>query len=455
MYLTDFTAKSLKCFSQVRLTFPAAGGHAGWHVLLGGNATGKTTLLQAMATALIGPAPAMRLVTPTRWVRHGATFGEIFAEFVRGDDDVADARRKSPYSTALAVVGDAPATVDDQEYAAPQVILRGRGEQNRGLVKGPYSASKAGWLVCGYGAYRRFSGGAEDDLSFEGGRIGRVASLFRESVALKRNLEWLPRLYARSLDTHSSDSRKASSEYRHVRTVIDHLLPSPVQIADVDTQRVYFSAPGAPRVELPELSDGFRSFLALVIDLLRQITDAFGEVGRFVSTRDGTPQVNVEGVVFIDEIDQHLHPAWQRTIGENLVTVFPRLQFIVSSHSALVAQSARRDGLFVLRTPPTVNAPVGITQAKTEVAGWPVQQLLLDPVLFGLTDTRSPRVEKLLQEHATLVGRKRGDVAAKQDLARLGEVERQLDELLTSPGEPNRAALNEAMAHTAARLRNG
>jgi len=48
----------------------------------------------------------------------------------------------------------------------------------------------------------------------------------------------------------------------------------------------------------------------------------------------------VEGVVMIDEIDLHLHPRWQRVVLDGLRSTFPRLQFIVTTHSPQVLSSA-------------------------------------------------------------------------------------------------------------------
>ena len=42
------------------------------------------------------------------------------------------------------------------------------------------------------------------------------------------------------------------------------------------------------------------------------------------------------GVVLIDELDVHLHPKWQRSVVETLRKVFPRVQFIGTTHSPLV-----------------------------------------------------------------------------------------------------------------------
>ncbi|AUX32017.1 MULTISPECIES: AAA family ATPase [Sorangium] len=457
MYLRSFTARSIKCFADVRFDFPASSeeSYAGWNVILGANATGKTTLLQAIAVALVGPSPAMRLVSPTAWVRRDEPYGALEASFLRGENDVADgAPRKDPYRASFAVVGDQPTTLDGLEFAAPQIVLRGnpKDKEHRGLLRGPYAANKAGWLVCAYGAFRRFTGGAEDDLTYEPGRAGRVASLFRESVALKRDLDWLPRLYARSLDTHAPDAPRAQQEYQIVRKLLDQLLPSPVQISDVDTQKVYFSAPGATRVDLLELSDGYRSFLALVMDLLRQMTDVFeGVAGLVEQGEGGALSVRADGVVLVDEVDLHLHPTWQREIGPRLQQVFPRLQFIVSSHSPFIAQAATRDGLFVLHAGST-NAPVHVIRPAPAVSGWTADQILLSP-LFGLTDTRDPATEVLLKEHAVLRGKAKFEKLDAADHKRLIEIEQALAERLTAPGELRKEDVDAAVKLAADKVR--
>lgn len=52
-----------------------------------------------------------------------------------------------------------------------------------------------------------------------------------------------------------------------------------------------------------------------------------------------------EGVVLIDEIDLHLHPNWQRVVIRNLTSLFPRLQFVATTHSPFIVQSLAGQGL--------------------------------------------------------------------------------------------------------------
>ena len=50
---------------------------------------------------------------------------------------------------------------------------------------------------------------------------------------------------------------------------------------------------------------------------------------------------DLPGIVLIDEIEQHLHIAWQKRILPFLVKVFPNIQFIVATHSPFVVSSIK------------------------------------------------------------------------------------------------------------------
>ncbi len=49
---------------------------------------------------------------------------------------------------------------------------------------------------------------------------------------------------------------------------------------------------------------------------------------------------SISGVVLIDEIETHLHPSWQQRIVEDLKRVFPKIQFIISTHSPIILTGA-------------------------------------------------------------------------------------------------------------------
>lgn len=80
-------------------------------------------------------------------------------------------------------------------------------------------------------------------------------------------------------------------------------------------------------IRVDRLSDGEKLLIAIVGDLARRFSLANPTL---------EDPLQGEGVVLIDEIEQHLHPAWQRTVIGKLRRVFPSCQFIISTHSPQV-----------------------------------------------------------------------------------------------------------------------
>jgi len=81
-----------------------------------------------------------------------------------------------------------------------------------------------------------------------------------------------------------------------------------------------------------DLPDGYRVFMGMVGDIGRRTA--------ILNSLDGaSAPLHVEGVVLIDELDLHLHPRWQRTVIRGLRAAFPKLQFIVTTHSPQVLSS--------------------------------------------------------------------------------------------------------------------
>ncbi len=83
-------------------------------------------------------------------------------------------------------------------------------------------------------------------------------------------------------------------------------------------------------LRLGQLSDGFRTMLALAMDLSLRMAQA----NPFDQT--GINPLHQQAIVIVDEIDLHLHPSWQQRILEDLRRTFPNTQFIVSTHSPQV-----------------------------------------------------------------------------------------------------------------------
>ena len=87
---------------------------------------------------------------------------------------------------------------------------------------------------------------------------------------------------------------------------------------------------GTHRLSLSQLSEGERSFVAVIGDLVRRLA---------LANPDLDDLLLGHGIVLIDELELHLHPKWQREIVEKLKSTFPNVQFISTTHSPFVIQS--------------------------------------------------------------------------------------------------------------------
>jgi predicted ATP-binding protein involved in virulence/Tfp pilus assembly protein PilF len=77
------------------------------------------------------------------------------------------------------------------------------------------------------------------------------------------------------------------------------------------------------RLRLEDLSEGYRGNVLLITDMLIKIL-GFGY----------TPEI-ADGVVLIDEFDKHLHPRWQSKLVNQLTETFPKIQFIMTTHNPM------------------------------------------------------------------------------------------------------------------------
>jgi predicted ATP-binding protein involved in virulence len=89
------------------------------------------------------------------------------------------------------------------------------------------------------------------------------------------------------------------------------------------------------------LSDGIRTMISLIADL------AFRCICLNSSSGLDSP-LNSSGIVMIDEIDLHLHPRWQQRVLHSLRQAFPRVQFIVTTHSPQVLSTVDRTAIRLL-----------------------------------------------------------------------------------------------------------
>jgi hypothetical protein len=142
---------------------------------------------------------------------------------------------------------------------------------------------------------------------------------------------------------------------------------------------------------LQQVSDGYRTVTALVLDLVRRLVECFGSL----ALSDERPVCPHEGVVLIDEVDAHMHVAWQQKIGFWLTEHFPNLQFLVTTHSPFICQAASSRGIVRLPAPgEDRRMEVVDDRLYTSIVNGGADDAVMSE-LFGLEHAHSPHAEAL------------------------------------------------------------
>lgn len=150
---------------------------------------------------------------------------------------------------------------------------------------------------------------------------------------------------------------KEGTEPRHYsivkKTILD-ALPGFSDIGyDPKVNQIYIIKDDGTELPYSSLSDGQRGILALAGDLAIRIVTLNPRAGDEVLS--ATP-----GIVLIDELDLYLHPKWQRIIASVLQKLFPKIQFICTTHSPQVIGELKADRIYSLDHRKTLNESYGL-----------------------------------------------------------------------------------------------
>jgi predicted ATP-binding protein involved in virulence len=97
---------------------------------------------------------------------------------------------------------------------------------------------------------------------------------------------------------------------------------------------------GGTALVIDQLSDGEKLLLTLTADLARRLAMAYSDL---------SDPLQGEAIVLVDEIELHLHPAWQRRVLASLRATFPNCQLIVTTHSPQVLSEVPNDAVVLVK----------------------------------------------------------------------------------------------------------
>ena len=387
MFVKSVRLKNIRGFEDLDFDFRRGdGSYAGWTVFTGDNGSGKSTLLKAIATGLTG-ADTARALQPSfhRWIRDGASEGRIHLEIVRCESDDQMTRGGHP------PLEDFPAEIALKNGGRQTTLAPALPEGKPGGYSTPqrtiWSLNSKGWFSCGYGPFRRmFGASAEATKQMVAPTTERYVTMFQEAASLSEVDSWLRNLKHKELENKTAETEQLKLLLSILR---DELLPNQITLDRVDSDGLWLRDRNGVSLTWGEMSDGYRSALTLLADIVRHLINAYGTEG-LSADEDGQTRIRRSGVVLIDEVDAHLHPEWQRQIGFWLTNHFPHIQFLVTTHSPIICQAADSNGIFVLPDPGSGELARALTEDeyKRIIASRP-DTILRSPA-FGLQNTRSP-----------------------------------------------------------------
>ena len=106
-------------------------------------------------------------------------------------------------------------------------------------------------------------------------------------------------------------------------------------------QNLLICHPKMGELPLEAMSDGARSVISMAADIAYRMARLNPDMGEDVTLK-------TSGVILIDEVDMHLHPSWQQTVVNDFVRAFPKVQFIVTTHSPQVLTSVPAESIRIL-----------------------------------------------------------------------------------------------------------
>ena len=364
MKVTKLRLKDIRCFEELILELNGKSA-----LVVGDNGDGKSTVLRSLAMGLCDDSSASALFRDLygESVRKGSTQGTIEVELKDTTSPPAGQRRAhiGPFRTKTRI-----SSLRQFERVDQDLYLLRKGAKPTKLRQADFPWDRI--FATGYGPGIRVQGSADYDYYLT---VDALYPLFVYDRSLQN-----PELVIRRLISPRGGVHSSTKILRALKGLLQIVLQLESRDSIQLTRTGIFIRTHRGQQALSSLGDGYRSTVTWVLDLVS-----------WWYLRDTTDFSDIDGVVLIDEIEQHLHPRWQRNIMQLLTQSFPNVQFIATTHSPLVASGC--EGIPVHR----------LNRGKHSVQtpfGWRAEDVYQ---MMGLSTSRAGSfTKKVLQEYQRL-----------------------------------------------------
>ena len=405
MYLEKLKLHNFRCYEKLEIDF-----NRQLTVLVGKNGSGKTTVLEAIAIALgtwfvgfniVNAKGINKRTDPLRKAYQiGATDDvqtqfpveiEAWGKIEESKDQILHWKRELYTPTGTMTTKDAKEIV---EYAAEYQKAISEGRTDIYLPMVAYYGTGRLW---DYHRQKR------TDVFKVSSRTNGYIDCLDGTANVKLMMDWFQIMTINKYQ-RQEENLESNPELDTVYLAMEKCLTNLSGYSDVKirynmgTQEldVYYSEQDKQRMRSPlnQLSDGYKGMISLVADIAYRMATLNPQLGTEVLSKG-------DGVVLIDEVDLHLHPAWQQKVIDNLMNIFPKVQFIVSTHAPAIISSVKTDKLRILS-----NKEVCMT--ANQVYGKDVNSVMKE--IMGVNDRPDQFVE-LFEKFYRLLSEKKYDEA--------------------------------------------
>lgn len=314
IYIESLSLRGFRCFDQIKLPLNRPSRLEGrWTCIAGINGAGKSSILQALGVVLLGDRLAADLQS-----------GRL-----------SRMRRLVGSERQVAEIGVALRAAATNRPINLQVEISDSGiASSGGLPVAPPSPAPSWdeirrYVIAGYGATRNLSSTIERGIDELGPDVRRMITLFNPLSQLS------------AADVLLTQQPEDGPLIPLLQNVLTQIFGRELRI-EASSEGVRFTVGGEDRVEAIDLPDGFRAAAAWMADLCAIWCEKAPELAA-----NGDP-ADIQAIVLLDEIDLHLHPSLQRELVPRLRKTFPKVQWIVTTHSPLVLANFDKNEIIAL-----------------------------------------------------------------------------------------------------------